>query len=112
MHITQIIRANDYIAGGIETILWCAHVSQITFFSEFGMCDIAVLLELQHHVHYHLCKLGEKATFHQVTTMLATSKNVLFLGHNHHANHRYWWTFTLIIAGAPLAETNNCPKSD
>ena len=27
-----------------------------------------------------LCK---KATIHQITTMLATSKNVLFLGHNH-----------------------------
>ena len=27
-----------------------------------------------------LCK---KATIHQVTTMLAMSKNVLFLGHNH-----------------------------
>ena len=25
----------------------------------------------------------EKATIHQVTTMLATSKNVLFPGHNH-----------------------------
>ena len=27
--------------------------------------------------------LGEKATIHQVTTMLATSKNVLYPGHNH-----------------------------
>ena len=27
--------------------------------------------------------LGRKATIHQVPTMLATSKNVLFLGHNH-----------------------------
>ena len=26
---------------------------------------------------------GKKATIHQVTTMLATSKNVLFPGHNH-----------------------------
>ena len=26
---------------------------------------------------------GQKATIHQVTTMLATSKNVLFPGHNH-----------------------------
>ena len=25
----------------------------------------------------------QKATIHQVTTMLATSKNVLFPGHNH-----------------------------
>ena len=29
---------------------------------------------------YHCVK---KATIHQVTTMLATSKNVLFPGHNH-----------------------------
>ena len=27
--------------------------------------------------------LRKKATIHQVTTVLATSKNVLFLGHNH-----------------------------
>ena len=27
--------------------------------------------------------LRKKATIHQVTTMLATSKNVLFPGHNH-----------------------------
>ena len=28
----------------------------------------------------------KKATIHQVTTMLATSKNVLFPGHNHLLN--------------------------
>ena len=27
--------------------------------------------------------MGKKATIHQVTTMLATSKNALFPGHNH-----------------------------
>ena len=27
--------------------------------------------------------LGKKATIHQLTTMLSTSKYVLFLGHNH-----------------------------
>ena len=27
--------------------------------------------------------LGKKATIHQLTTMLSTDKNVLFLGHNH-----------------------------
>ena len=32
----------------------------------------------------------KKTTIHQVTTMLATSKNVLFPGHN----HRYWWPDT------------------
>ena len=31
----------------------------------------------------HSLSLSEKATIHQVTTMLATSKIVLFPGHNH-----------------------------
>ena len=30
-----------------------------------------------------VCSQHQKATIHQVTTMLATSKNVLFPGHNH-----------------------------
>ena len=39
-----------------------------------------------------------KNTIHQVTTVLAISKNVLFPGYN----HLHWWPFTLIItlAGA------------
>ena len=48
--------------------------------------------------------IAQKATIHQVTTMLATSENVLFPGHNHHANHQYWWPNTLIIAQAPASE--------
>ena len=32
------------------------------------------------HAHYHGAK---KATIHQVTTILSTSKNVLLPGHNH-----------------------------
>ena len=43
---------------------------------------------------------GQKATINQVTTMPATSTNVLFPGHNQHANHWYWWPDTLIIARA------------
>ena len=39
----------------------------------------------------------QKAAIHQVTTMQATSKNVLFPDHNHPANHWYWPN-TLIIA--------------
>ena len=48
--------------------------------------------------------LGKKATINQVTTTLATSKNVLFPGHNHHANCRCWWSDTLIftLAGAQV----------
>ena len=41
---------------------------------------------------------GQKS--HHVTTMLATSKNVLFPDHNHYANHRYRWPITLIITFA------------
>ena len=41
-----------------------------------------------------------KNTVHQVTTMRTTSKNVLFPGHNHPANHQYWWPDTLIITRA------------
>ena len=43
--------------------------------------------------------LPQKATMHQVTTMLATSEHVLFPGHN----HRYWWPDTLIITQAPAS---------
>ena len=32
--------------------------------------------------------LAKIATIHQVTTTLATSKNILFPAHNHRANHR------------------------
>ena len=41
------------------------------------------------HIHSMVCRCKfnlitvQKTTIHQVTTMLATPKNVLFLGHNH-----------------------------
>ena len=44
--------------------------------------------------------LRKRATIHLVTTMLATSKNVLFPCHN----HQYWWPNTLVIAQAPANE--------
>ena len=46
-----------------------------------------------------------KNTIHQVTTMLATSKNILFPDHNHlwPVNHQYWWPDILIIARAPAS---------
>ena len=37
--------------------------------------------------------LRKKATIHQVTTILATSKNVQCSGQNH-VNRQYWWLFT------------------
>ena len=36
-----------------------------------------------HKQNAHTKSTVQKATIHQVTTMLATSKNVLFPGHNH-----------------------------
>ena len=45
--------------------------------------DVYAFLEQQMEGHVNRKTLREKATIHQVTTMLATSKNVLFLGHNH-----------------------------
>ena len=39
--------------------------------------------ELECVTFFHEMALGKKATIHQVTAMLATSKNVLFPGHNH-----------------------------
>ena len=45
------------------------------------------------HLAYYLWTLGKKATIHQVTTILATPKNVLFP----RPNHLCWWSDTLII---------------
>ena len=45
------------------------------------------------------CSTAQKATIHQVTTMLATAENFLFPGHNHLANHWYWWPFTCWWSG-------------
>ena len=46
---------------------------------------------------YHLVTQGKKATVNQVTTILSTSKNVLFPP----TNYQCWWPFTLITATAP-----------
>ena len=35
------------------------------------------------HILHSVSPLGKNATIHLVTTMLVTSKNVLFPGHNH-----------------------------
>ena len=52
----------------------------------------------------------QKATIQQVTTMLATSENVLFPGHNHLVTTGYWWPDTLIIAGAPVEKKESTVK--
>ena len=46
--------------------------------------------------------LREKATIHQMTIMLATSKNVLFPGHNHMLTTGTDTSDTWIITQAPL----------
>ena len=55
-------------------------------------------------IHHSFVTLGKKATIHQLTTMLATSKNVLFPGHNHllstRADDPSLWLLPLLIAGA------------
>ena len=48
-----------------------------------------------------LGSMSKKATIHQVTTMLATSKNVLFPGHNHLLTTGIDDPTLLIIARAP-----------
>ena len=45
----------------------------------------------------------KNAIIHQVTIMLATSKNVLFPGHNHLLTTWCWWLDTLIPAKAPAS---------
>ena len=54
------------------------------------VCGISICLNYQYSMNYTqqsdhsiTSMYCEKATIHQVTTMLATSKNVLFPGHNH-----------------------------
>ena len=53
--------------------------------------------------HPWLYVLRKKATIHQVPTMLATSKNVLFPGHNHLLTTGTD-DLTLIIARASASE--------
>ena len=63
-----------------------------------------------YYAHYEKSDTAQKATIHRVITMLATSKNALFPGHNHLlttgtdypslagtraiisvSGHQYWW---------------------
>ena len=50
------------------------------------LCECAWCRAVIYHGHYHSYHghyTAQKATIHQVTTMLAISKTVLFKGHNH-----------------------------
>ena len=46
-------------------------------------CYLHVLVHMNGHLHVESYTLRKKATTHHVTTMLATSKNILFTGHTH-----------------------------
>ena len=47
------------------------------------MCHATFAYSARVFVQHRRLTAPKKATIHQVTTMLATSKNVLFPGHNH-----------------------------
>ena len=49
-----------------------------------------LILSVHIYIYSDSYTTQKNPTIHQVTTMLATSKNVLFPGHNHPANHWYW----------------------
>ena len=59
-----------YVPGGLlcECICWC-------------MEDLLLGFCLIHSIPFIFLTLHKQATIHQVTTMLATSENVLFPGH-------------------------------
>ena len=77
---------------------------------EVRSTSVQVILEPKISIRKHIPHTATKATIHQVTTLLATSKNVLFPGHNHLlttgtddpsltgaraiikvSGHQYWW---------------------
>ena len=70
-------------------LLWCTQASQ---YCPWCHCVLIRSCNMPrcYCITCVLYTLGEKATIQQLTTMLSTSENVLFPGHN----HRYWWPFT------------------
>ena len=71
---------------------------KIKFSVQTGCIDDSICMDSQQKPTFGFClnsaSLGKKATIHQVSTMLSTSRNVLFPGHNH-----------LLTTGASLAGT-------
>ena len=62
----------------------CSYNNQVNFLYEYNWHYVrkpVVNWVMRLIVHLHHCT--KKATIHQVTTMLTTSKNVIFPGHNH-----------------------------
>ena len=74
-------------------------------------CELKTWIsQCNHHIEllYYwnpITVIAQKNTIHQVTTMLASFKNVLFPGHN----HQYWWPDTLIISWEPASEGSSVP---
>ena len=92
LHIYPQKLLKKFKSGHLESPGWMSSlgghlVSEGVFCSsKVDQCDVA------HDAKYvwDQALLNKKATIHQITIMLATSKNVLFPGHN----HRYWWPDT------------------
>ena len=66
-----------------------------------AMCHHRLVLIMNWNWILKEVTLHKKATIQQVTTMLATSKNALFPGHNHLPTTGDWWPGISIIARAP-----------
>ena len=64
-------------SGGWPQVKVWQYNKQVSFFTYYGW----TLREVELYAQLH--SLRKKPTIHQVTTMLATFKNVLFPGHNH-----------------------------
>ena len=63
----------------------------------------------KYHKETGVLYTAQKATIHQVTTMQATSKNILFPGHNHLLTTSAHHPDTLIIAQVPAYEGSSIP---
>ena len=68
----NLLPGKSYLDSFLAEIYWI-----------FGWSLLTVRVFWQPAVWISAFTLRKKATIHQVTTMLATSKNVLFPGHNH-----------------------------
>ena len=67
------LRVKRYIINALSTVQW-----EYTLLLEWREVHA-----LDHNPTSSFSSTVQMSTVHQVTTMLATSKNVLFLGHNH-----------------------------
>ena len=81
----SLIKADMFfMSGACIAIAWKRDVCMYSLASSYHLPSLLIkLLQLSPYtIHFALRHSAKKATIHQVTTMLATSKNVLFPGHN------------------------------